>query len=427
VFNAYVLVISTMFLLRLSDLGVGTAVTNAVIEHGPRHPDTERALVSAVRVLTVSSLVMAAISLALTLAGLWEEILGPAAATSGPAVGVAMALYGLGLVPGLGQSILLGANRNHLTVLVLTLFMPLTAVGMVIAVLLDAPGWVAVLLPGVTLAVVRVLVGVMSARVTKVAWGRVLRRVPQRRRFPGARLRATAAPAFVMSISVPLAMQSDRLVLSHVAEDVELTNYSVSVQLFGALLALLVAAAQPLWPMFAKARSQGTPPPSMAKVALGFGGIALAACALIVPVADRVGTVVGGESVQLGLLLPAANGLVVILQVVALPMGMALMYPPAITFLAWCATLALPVNLALSIFLADALGAPGPLLGSVVSATLVQLVPGLLYFRRERQRWVEEGGIGVDEPHVVGPPPGDELGVPVLVDEPPAEDDPAVR
>jgi O-antigen/teichoic acid export membrane protein len=383
VFNGFILVVSTMALLppTLTDLGVGTAVTTSYAQHGPTHPESQRLALTATRALAGFTLAIVAVSLLLTLLDVWPRILGEGAEAGG-AFGIAMAIYALGFVPGLGQSMLLGVNRSHLTIIVLTFHMPLTAAAAGLAIVLDAPDWVVILVPAVMMTVVRLALGLVTSRVVQVRWRELLARVPRPKVHPGAAIRSTAAPALIIALAVPAALQSDRLVLSHFSTEGELAEYAVSMQLFAPLLGVLVAIAQPLWPMISRARAEGTSTPGIARITLVFALATALLCALLVVVADPVGRAIGGEDLRLGLALPLANAAVAVATAATLPLSMAMRDAPALKFVATCSGLGLALNLPLSILLADRYGAPGPLVASAFVGVLVQILPAALYYRR---------------------------------------------
>jgi O-antigen/teichoic acid export membrane protein len=383
VFNGFALVISTMALLppTLTDLGVGTAVTTSYAERGPDHEESRRLVLTGVRALVGFTIAVVAVSLLLSAVDGWTALLGDGAKT-GAMFGVAMAVYALGFVPGIGQSMLLGVNRSHLAVIVLTFHMPLTAAAVGLGILLDAPDWTVILLPAVAMTVVRLVMGVVTSRVVHIRWSEILAKVPSPRRHPGAAIRATAAPALIIALAVPAALQSDRLVLSHFSTESQLAEYAVSMQIFAPLLGVLAAIAQPLWPMFTRARAEGAEPPGLVQITTVFSACAAVLCAGLVVLADPVGRVIGGDDIELGIALPLANAAVVVATAATLPLAMAMRDAPALRFVATCCVIGLALNLPLSIVLADHLGAPGPLVASALVGVLVQILPAALYYRR---------------------------------------------
>ncbi len=78
-----------------------------------------------------------------------------------------------------------------------------------------------------------------------------------RGRSEGERVFDTAWPMLVQMIALPLAMQSNRLILSHVSSVDELATYSLASQMYNPIFSVSIAASMALWPVFARARSRG--------------------------------------------------------------------------------------------------------------------------------------------------------------------------
>lgn len=388
-FDGFTLVASLMALIPLNDLGVGAPITSAVASHGPGGRYSQRVTLTAARALTVSALVLALLSMVLSVTGLWGPVLGSATGST-TYFGLAMVIYAAGFLPGLSQRVLLGAQRNHVTILVQTFLAPLTLVLVALLAVSGADSQFLILVPPTALAVINLVTAYVSARVTQFPWMTVLRRIPQRERFPGASIRAMSGPMLAVSLSLPLALQSDRIVLSHVGSAHDVANYAVSIQLFAPIAALIGAAAQPLWPIYTVARKEGTRGPNLLKVVGVFLVTCLLACGAVVLVADPLGHIIGGDQINLGLLLPLANGLAVSVQAVAFPMAMAMMEPEGLRVVGASALVALPVNVALSIVLASTLGAAGPLIATFLVGLFVQTLPGALYLRNTMKKSEEQ-------------------------------------
>lgn len=389
VFDGYTLAASLIALVPLNNLGVGAAVTTEVVAGGVRDEHVQRVALTAARTVAVSALALAGTSLLLTTTGSWGRLLGQG---SGPTAlfGPAMVIYAVSFIPGISQSLLLGVNRNHVTILVQSLLAPLTLLAVAALVVLDVDGKYVILVPASMVAAVNLATAYVSARITGFPWLQLLRRLPWRRRYPGARIRAMSGPMLLINLSLPIALQSDRLVLSHFASPGALANFAVAVQVFAPVGAVITAAAQPLWPIYTAARNEGRRGPSMVRVigafCLGCFAVAAPLCALAAP----IGHLIGGRHIELGVLLPVVAALAVIVQAISYPMAMAMMDPAGLRFVAACALVAVPLNIGLSVALARSIGAPGPLLASCIVGLAVQVLPGALYLRR-RNEAAEQG------------------------------------
>ncbi|PZS20042.1 MAG: hypothetical protein DLM57_02700 [Pseudonocardiales bacterium] len=380
-FDSYALIISLIALIPLQDLGVGAAVTSSFAERGPRDQHSVRVALTAARILALSTVGLAIGSLLLALFGLWPTLLG---AASGPNsfVAVAMVVYAVSFLPGLGQRMLLGVDRNHLTVVIQTLFTPLILLGTVVVIIADVASGYLMIVPPVAIVLVNLVTLGVGVRSTNFPLLKVIREIPRPRRFPGRSIRAISGPMLLITLAVPIALQCDRIVLSHVASKQAVANYSVVVQIFAPIAALIAATAQPLWPIYTRARSQGQRGPALARVLSIFCGATALVSTCLVFAADPIGHLIGGGHINLGLMLPLAAALSVTMQAAAYPVAMALMDPRGIRFISVCTVLALPINVGLSIILGKQMGAPGPLLATFIVGALVQTVPAIIYANR---------------------------------------------
>jgi O-antigen/teichoic acid export membrane protein len=397
-FDRYALVLSLIFLIPLNNLGVGASITSAYASDGPQAEHSYRVTLTAARVLTISTLGTVAVSLALGFSDVWSTLLGKA---SGPSlsIGLAIAIYAISFVPGLGQSMLLGLHRNHTTILVQTMFAPLILIGVAVVVVLDAGDTWVLTIPAAAIVVVALVIGAIGARASGISWLAIARALPNRRKFPGARIRQLSGPVLISTLATPIALQSDRIVLSHVSTQQAVAQYSVLIQIIAPALALIAASAQPLWPIFARARAGGGKAPGLGRTVLLFCCAAAAVGVALALVANPVAELIGGPQMRLGILLPITGAMAVVTSAATYPVSMNLMDPAGARFVAIMTVIALPLNIALSIWLGTELGAPGPLLGSVIVGLLVQTFPGMIYARNRRH-------IGKHRPSTVDAPTG---------------------
>ena len=383
-FNSYALVLSMMALLPVNKLGVGAALTQAYASEGPLAEHSARVTLTAARVLTVSSLTTAIVALLLGALGLWETLLG---AASGPDMwcGVAVAVYAISFLPGLSVNMLLGVHRNDTTIVIQIAFVPLILLGAYLASVLGMSGDSLMVLPSASLVIINVITAVVAARATGVSWSTMILRIPGVRSHPGASIKALAGPMVIAQLTVPIAVQSDRIVLSHVSTEVALASYTIAVQIFAPVLALVSAAALPLWPIYTAARSKGETGPRLSTVVSAFALLAAVLCAVLIVLADPLGSFIGAGRVELGWILPIAAALSVLVQVISFPLAMYLMDAPGVRFTAIVNVLALPVNIGLTIIFAQQLGAPGPLFATAVSGLVMLIIPALIYIRRRKR------------------------------------------
>jgi O-antigen/teichoic acid export membrane protein len=296
---------------------------------------------------------------------------------------------------------LLGIERNHAVVIIQTLWNPLMLAGVAALALTGVgPAWI-VLVPSVSGLLVTVLTFWYAVHATEFPVWTVLARIPFRSRFKGGSVWAISGPMVVLTLCVPIILQSDRVVLSHVSTKQVLANYTITMQIFAPVAALVAASALPLWPMWIKARARGERGPSVVRVVAIFCGAAGVMCAVLVLIANPLGHLIGGSQIRLGIALPAAAALAVTMQAAALPVGMALRDPPGLRFVAVCTAFALPINIGLAIGLAKLWNGPGPLVATFLVTLFVQTLPAAWYLRR-RNRATSAGEPAVHDQHVPG-------------------------
>jgi O-antigen/teichoic acid export membrane protein len=404
-FDNFAVVLALIFLIPLSDLGVGAAVTSALALDGPGSSSAERTVLTSARVLAVSTAATASAAALVTALHLWPTILGAAA---GPNLwcGAAVVIYALSFVPGLGQSMLLGVQKNHVSVVVQMFFNPIIAVLVGAVVLTGRSPHLVILMPCVALVLINLIASRVAAKATGISWPRITRRLTRPDRYPGARIRAMSGPVLLISLATPIALQSDRLVLSHVSTARDVAQYSLGMQIFAPALALLAATAQPLWPIYASARNRGERGPKVLRTVLLFGAASAALGLTLAALVGPISRLVAGSNAPVSGLLAIAGTLVVLTSGLAYPVAMSLMDPDGVRIVVACTVAALPLNIGLSIVLARHLGAPGPLFATAAVGLVVQVVPALLFstdrqtagrHRRRRRAPVAPGGYVVTQ------------------------------
>jgi len=181
-------------------------------------------------------------------------------------------------------------------------------------------------------------------------------------------------PMMILMISTAIGLNSDRLVLSHVASADDLAAYTLAAQVFLAILALAHAAGMTLWPVFAHARTTGDVVNPI-RIALLVGLAALFCCLLVGSLSSWIFGILSGGRILVSAGLILAFSAFVILYSVNVPMGMYLTDPQGLRFQAYCVITMVCVNLPLSIWLAREWGAAGPIAGSAVALGLFQVLP----------------------------------------------------
>ncbi|SNR41394.1 lipopolysaccharide biosynthesis protein [Blastococcus mobilis] len=389
-FAQYGLLVGIGALLPFADLGISAAVMNAV-GAAPRPGQDDhvwRVLVTAFRVLLGSAAVLALVAVTLTVSGLWPTLLGAGLLPgSGPPVAMTCLLLIAAAMPvGIGQRVLAGLGRNHVSILVLGAQTPLVLGTVLVLMWWDVPigPAVAVVAYAATL-LLSVLLTVLAGRELRPALGRALRDVPRWRTVRGARVFDVAWPMLVQMIALPIAMQTDRIVLSHRADAGALAEYTLAAQMFTPIWAVVSAAGVTLWPVYARARARGRQSSPVPMAGL-FGGLAALMAGGVALASSWLAELASGGRILLGCPLVAAFALLMVLQGVKYPLGMFMTDSAGLRFQALMIVLMLPVNVGLSWYLAGSLGAVGPVIGSVIGVAGSQVLANLLYVRRKLRR-----------------------------------------
>ncbi len=386
----YALVVGIGALIPFKDLGLGASIVNATAgAPDPRDDDhLKRVLVSCIRLLSVWALVVVLGAVVISVLGLWQTLLGDALAPQGGAVaaGACAALAGVTLAVSVGQRVLIGLGKYAWVVLLNGFQTPIVLLVLLLMI------WAKVG-EGVYLAVVAyaatlflTMVGTWLAnRRIRPTLGKAVRD-SLRREVRGVKVFDTAWPMLVQSVAIGLAMQSDRVVLSHVSDNDQLAQYSLAAQMFNPLIGLVATASVALWPIFAKARAQGRPSEvSPYRMAGLFAGVGLLCSLVIAALSGILSQLASGGEIHLGIGLLASFGAMVVVQGMRYPLGMYLTDPRGLRYQALMIALMLPVNLGVSIVLARSYGAVGPVLGSVVGVLVFEVIANAVYIYRYRR------------------------------------------
>jgi hypothetical protein len=385
-------------LLPFADLGIAAIVINAVAGSSSVRTDdfVKRSIVTAFRVLLVSGGIMVAVALLITLAGWWPVLLGEGLMPDGGslAAGLCLAVFGLVIPLTVGQRVLVGLKKTSTQVASQAVVAPFMLLAIGSAVMFSVPvGSYLAVISYVANSLVSVICLIVAARALSPQIGAAVKLVPRVRSYRGVPALGLAWPMLVQMIALPVAMQTGRLLLSHLAGPDELAQYNLASQLFGIVLQTVAAAGIALGPVYAAARSAGriespavpsTSPPSR-NHSVGTG-LAVISPLLVDFVSD------GAISLDLWMLV----GFVVFvgLQAAKYPVGMYMTDKTGLVFQVLPIVLMVPLNLGLSWWFIGTVGAAGPVLGSAVSVALCQLVPNLWYVSRDLGRRRAEAAAG---------------------------------
>jgi O-antigen/teichoic acid export membrane protein len=386
----YGLLVGLGALIPFGALGIGAPIMNSIGE-AEAPSDDERVrlvLMTSIRILIVAAAVLIALAVVFSLTGSWYAILGDGLLpeTGGIAAGLVFFFIALAMPFGIGQRILTGLGKNHISIALSGLQSPIVLLTVIVAISLGASvGSFVAVVPYIALVLIGMLSTYVGGRMIRPALTWARRNALILRGRPGSKIMDQAWPMTVIMIALPVGMQTDRLVLSHVAGVEELATYNLAAQMYLPIGALVSAAGLTLWPMFAAARSDGRTE-SPFPTSLVFGGIAVAMTAAVTLLAPLLAQIASGGSVELTGLIMLSFSVWMVLQAVQYPMGMYLTSLSGLRFQAFMVTLMVPVNIGLSWYLAQQIGAAGPVIGSAVGVLVFQVVANFIYIRRSSRQ-----------------------------------------
>jgi O-antigen/teichoic acid export membrane protein len=384
----FALVVGLAALNPIGDLGVGAAVTDAVARRQELGADgVQRVLRTSLRVLVAVSAALALVAWALAAIGLWAPLLGvPPSRAVEVAVAVSFTLFAAGLPLGLSNRVLLGAERNDIALAFQGGSGLLALVIILVAAVTHAPLWAYVAAPSTGVAIAAAAAWPMASSASGLSLLETLRGAAVRSR-PGARISHLAGPMMVISAALPIAYQSDRLLLSHLSNLGQVAVYAVAAQLYAALFGLVTAAGMSLWPLFARRRAyEPVMRRELIRLQAVFAVVGLTLAVLLVAAGPWVAQFVSKGEIDVGHGLLAAFGLLMVVQSSWFPIGMLMTDRDGLRFQAVTHVVMMVINLAVSAVLAQRIGAAGPVIGSVGALVIAVWVPGVWRALSQAQR-----------------------------------------
>ncbi len=392
-------------LMPFTDLGIGAVILNAVAGSSDLRHDAvvRRTLTTAIRVLLASALVIATTGIVLGLMGLWPTLLGAKLMDGGGVTAtLCLVVYAAALPLSVGQRVVVGMGRSATQVISQGVVSPALTCMLLLAVVtrLEAGNAVSVM-SYVANTLVSIVCVVVAWRTTRPLLADALRDVPRLREVRGVRIVDTAGPSLVQALIIPIAFQTDRLLLSHLGGGQTLAQYNLAAQLFNLLTQTVSVTGMAMWPHFAKARADGrveSPFGAARAFAAMGGGLSLG----LVIVAPWMASVLSDGKIELPITLLAANIANVVVEAAKQPLGMYMTDPRGLRAQMIPVVILVPMNLVLSWVLIAPLGAAGPIAGSVIAVIVCQLAPYALWVSADlRRRRVQEDGDD-DDPDAAG-------------------------
>jgi O-antigen/teichoic acid export membrane protein len=385
-YAGYTLVASILPLLAFLDLGFGGAVTNWAAEYSnsgiasaslstrSRRPSRLRLRSRLAHSLRVTAIPMTLCSLLALVVLIWAVASDTFLLDiPGGILMVALVIYCLTIPFSILSKILIGTGHTS-TWIVVQLIQPITAlIAVAVAVTLREAAWAPVV-PSIALLAMCLLGSIYGVKSARLPFSVALYRYPEGLKKE-EKLFSAAWPMMIILVANPLALSTDRLILSQVATTDDVASYSLAAQMFSPALALLSATGLSLWPIFAGRRFRGETSRPWG-MAAGFGVTALVLSAVLYLLSPLFARLLAADKIELptSLLLCLAASFVV--QAIQLPLGMSMMQGQELRFQALLLVLMFIAKFALSFALVPVFGPGGPALATAISIFLCQVLPG---------------------------------------------------
>jgi O-antigen/teichoic acid export membrane protein len=330
-----------------------------------------------------------AISLLIMSTDCWGFLLGSKA---GPAdriaITIAACLIALGVPAGIGIRILIGVDKNPLAVL---LTMSNAIFTVLITLGLKALGvdgiWYAVSGAGGAL-IGNCIATVLALKVSGL--GRLAFARPGAE-HAGSNLLQGSLWMFVVSIGLPMGLQSQRLILSHVSTSAELSRYALIAQVYGVTWMVFSTAGVALWPVFVKRRSdRGTSIRLWLRSMVAFGVLSALAGVGLVVLGPWATSVLSGGQLVATRALAISIALLLVVQCIHLPGGVMLTMPREMRWQSQCLLAMGLSTVVLGVWWGERWGGTGVVAAAVVATVAAQIVPDFVWIprllrRRERE------------------------------------------
>lgn len=378
----YVNLVAFLFLLiPFADFGLGVIVVNVMSRSPAGVPPTPDQLQTIWRVLVrlaAIALLLCSISTLIGILRGWTKLLNlPTNLIDADlATTLALSIFFLAIPVSIGQKILIGISRvSEMTIISLTAPI-LTTLLTVIMVTLGAPPMYLAVAPAAGTLGTNVFLTWRASKVLDITIRDLRCAAPT---GPPERLANSAISYFVVSLGVPIALQSDRIILAHFSTARELSAYSLMAQMYAPALSVITIGAIALWPAY-KQRGDDTRTlwlSSLRALTL-LGGLMAFIFGFASPF---LATVISEGEIRPSVLLVTSFAGLILVMSVHQASALLLTDERGLRFQAYCVLALAIISIGLSIIFAQHLGAPGPVLASIIAVTSAQLLPGMLRAR----------------------------------------------
>jgi O-antigen/teichoic acid export membrane protein len=387
-FGVWLVLAAVSSIVGFADLGLPDAVVSAIAEAEARNDrdETNRLVNSAVVALATGALALALLVVALTPIVDWRAVLGAGRLAGRGEASTAVLSFTIfflvGLPMGIVSRVLQALHRGH----VIGIWNAVSAVVQVVSVAIAAALNVGLVGFVVALSVPN-LVANAGMAVTLLNRFEGITFAP--RLVSSQRLRLLArrgASFFALGVSAAIAYQTDTLIIAHGPGPTAVTQYGVTMRLFGMFPLLLSFFFVGLWPAYADARARGDAEwvrrAFRRSITAALAVNTAAAVALLFVGRPFIHAWAGAAAVPPRLLIVSA-GLYLLVNAFSGPYATLLNALNILRFQVICSAIMAVANLTLSLVLVHPFGAAGPLLATVIAQTVFVLAPTTRRIRYE--------------------------------------------
>jgi O-antigen/teichoic acid export membrane protein len=190
---------------------------------------------------------------------------------------------------------------------------------------------------------------------------------------------------FVLQLAVALCFSSDNLVLTRILGPLAVAQYAVPCKLFSLVATATSFFLAPLWPAYAEALARGDHiwiRRTLSRSLLLATGVSVGLSAFLVVFGNRIITLWVGPGMRASPILLAGLGIWGVLMPVGSTVAVFLNGLAVVRFQVLTSILAAFINIATSIYLTRHIGISGVVYGSILSYSIIVLVPCYWYVRR---------------------------------------------
>jgi O-antigen/teichoic acid export membrane protein len=196
-----------------------------------------------------------------------------------------------------------------------------------------------------------------------------------------------SAPMLIIAIGLNLALQLDRYLLSVVSTNDELSKYLLAFQIYMPLWSILTALAVNLWPKFRfEDRDNDIQTRIIERHIINYFLLSCFLGLIYIVFSPFISKLFTNGTIVLPMSLRMLFALLLIVQSVQLPIGYYLMETSDLFFQAVIISIMATFNILLTLEFAERIGARGPVLASVITISILQIIPSYWYIRIKHYR-----------------------------------------